>query len=64
MERGKINSCLKGLQGVLFWENTAMLQLGQEDERTVNEVETIEKSLQIYLYSKEQSGRAREGGER
>lgn len=38
-----------------------MLQLGQDDERTVKEVETIKRSLQIYLYSKEQSGRGREG---
>lgn len=64
MQRGEINSfCLKGLQGGLFWEDTARLQVGQEEERTVEELETI-KSLLVYLYSKEQSGRVWEGGER
>lgn len=63
MQRGEINSfSLKGLQGGLFGEDTARLQVGQE-ERTVEELETI-KSLLVYLYSKEQSGRAWEGGER
>lgn len=63
MQRGEINSfCLKGLQGELFGEDTAKLLEGQE-ARTVEELETT-KSLLVYLYSKEQSGRVWEGGER
>lgn len=38
VQRGEINSfCLKGLQGILFWEDTARLQVGQEEERTMEE---------------------------
>ena len=63
MGRGKIHSfCLEGLQGVLFLEDTARLKIEQGGEGTLKEAETV-KSLLIHLYSREQSGSVREGGE-
>lgn len=48
------------VQGILFLEDIARLQLGQEDEGTLKEVDTKEK----FTYSREQSGRVWKGGER